>query len=280
MNCKNAALVIICCTNAFASAACSSIGNLVEKGGRVIDGSQFEFKTEQRWRTLDGAALDLRVGKDRDGGDSVMWTHPSIPYLTFYGTRPSSNGIFHVTRVHFLAGNYGGWNEYECEASGTGRFRYFGEGNASWTLLTPIVRGDINYGKIRRDDTRIVGERAVDALRGRDERIRYLTNWMREIAPAAERQVNKEKILAPSGYTAQTEFERYWKPLLLPRTRAQKKAAPALPELFQSEAAREALDTDWDEALSWIYVDYAWKNLTIVLNNEFMLTLEKEKQKK
>ncbi|GMO18192.1 MAG: hypothetical protein Pg6A_04920 [Termitinemataceae bacterium] len=242
----------------FVCASCSTVSNLVEKGGKTLDGSMFEFKTEQYWRPLDGSALDLRIGKDKNGNSVMMWTHSELPYLTFYGTIPDKTGKFYVTSVHFIAGNYNGWNEFKCIATGRGRFRDFGMNNAAWTLLSPIERGEINYGKIRRDDTRLVEERAVSALRGRDERIRYLTPWMR-----------KED---GTSFESQDDFERYWKPRLFPRGKKQKLAAPALPELLQSKESREALQSDWEEASSWIYVDYNWKKITLPLNNEYIIT--------
>ncbi|MDR2467853.1 MAG: hypothetical protein LBD22_02705 [Spirochaetaceae bacterium] len=242
---------------------CAAINGVVEKGGTLLDGSERSFKTVERWRNLDTINFELLVGTDSAGTPMIRWKTPALPYLTFYGTVPDEAGFFQVISVHFLAGNYGGWNEYDVDARGRGRFRRFGALNGAWTLLSPITRMEIRGGKIRRDAARLIDDRALTALRNRADRVSYLSSWMRGLKGVPQ-------------FATQNTFEAYWRPRLLPKNKAERQAAPVLPELLEESREAGALESDWYEASAWIYVDYDWEKITRVLYNEYILTKDKE----
>lgn len=233
----------------------------VEKGGRLLDGSAFAFKTDALWLPLTESDIEVRYSSDKKGEKVVIFTSNSLPYLTFYGTIPDSYGIFFVTKMHFLAGNYGGWNEYDIDISGRGRLRVFNNQNAAFTLLDTIEKGTIISGKIRRESTRLTGEQALIALQNRAERIQALVDWMHESALES----------GAVHFANQTEFENYWKPRLFPKNKLERRTAPQMPSKLESARQEGHILSDWEEASSWIYIYYDWKKMTSVLHNEVML---------
>jgi hypothetical protein len=240
---------ILCLAVLFFLFGCKSISNVVEMTGRALDGSSFEYKIVSLWQPLTKSGLDLRKVTQKDGSNELVFTNSDLPYLTFYSSLPDNNGIFYITRVHFLAGNYGGWNEFTAEAHGTGRLRKLGVDNIAFTVLGKIELFNITNGAIRKENTRIYGDRAVEALRNRNERILYLTGWMRKDSTR------------PKVFFGQNEFESYWNDKLFLSDDSQ------MIELRDSGA----LDADWNEAASWIYTEYDFDKLTSVLNREVYL---------
>jgi len=61
---------------------------------------------------------------------------------------------------------------------------------------------------------------------------------------------------APNGQTIK-EFRKYWKPLLFQKEQI----------LIQNPS----LLRDWEEALSWIYMEYELENIIEILSNQIIL---------
>jgi hypothetical protein len=244
-----------------ACGACAAVNGVVERGGRFIEGADRKFKTASHWRHLGESSVELRLGADETGAKGILFTSSELPWLRFYGTEPDSQGLFYLTKLHFLAGNYGGWQEYDADAAGRGRLRLFDESYGAFTLLDTIERGEIRGGKIRRESARLLDTRARDALRARDERIEYLTGWMREYAA-----------LSGATFQSQDAFESWWRPKLLPKNALERRAAPRLPEPLAERRAADALEADWYEASTWIYIEYDWKKTMDILRKEYIVT--------
>jgi hypothetical protein len=245
--------------------SCAAMSTLVENAGRLADGTTTEFKTNEHWQSIDGTGVDIRVGRERySQADSFVFRSRALPNYIFYASIPDAAGNFFITKLHFLSGNYGGWNEYTADAGGRGRFSEFdGEYNAAFTVIGTIERHDIIEGKIRRETTRLFGDRSREALRNRDERIKALVSWMREYVAGAGQGID---------FANQQKFEMYWRPLLLPKNKREAKNAPKIPSALENARMEGALAADWNEALPWIYLEYDFKKITAVLNNEAILT--------
>jgi hypothetical protein len=140
---------------------------------------------------------------------------------------------------------------------------------------------DITGGKIRLDERRLNGEEALFSLRNRYQRIKVLGDWM------------KSQSDVPLAASANREdFEKYWKPLLLPeivrgkfrpesfknreghRVRAEHVSwnagytAALFPEDLAEYRNSGALLRDWEETVEWIYLEYAWDRIFGVLQEE------------
>ncbi|MDR3302011.1 MAG: hypothetical protein LBT01_05715 [Spirochaetaceae bacterium] len=239
--------------------SCGSTTSLVERTGRLLDGSVFAYKTESEWVPLNAeSGLRLQNITQKDGTKEILFSTPEIPYLAFYGAPPQANGIFSIKRVSFLAGNYGGWNEFELEAAGNGRLRALGADNFTFTMLGDIATSSVIGGKIRRENTRLIRERALEELQNRNERILFICDWMKTAAGENG---------APA-FANQDEFEAWWEERLFP-----KKAAETLPFPDEINTMRDngSLGADWAEASSWIYTYYNWQQLSAILKKELVL---------
>jgi hypothetical protein len=251
-------------TNLFLSfvlVSCGSITGLVEKSGRLLEGKTFQYKTNTRWKPLTASGLDLKNITWKDGAAEIVFSTPEIPFVTFYGTSPENDGVFYITRTFFLAGNYGGWHEFNIETSGKGRIRQLGNNNVAFTVFGNIDLLTIMNGKIRRENTRLTENRALEELLNRNERIIALVDWMKNYA--AENKT--------PGFAGSEEFEKYWQVILFPKNPA---LAASLPEELRMLREAGALDADWNEAVSWIYLYYDWEKMIRVLNKEVVLTKE------
>jgi hypothetical protein len=171
-----------------------------------------------------------------------------------------------------------GWNEFPRGLSGGGLLRVEGD-RAILRLEGAVDPLDITGGKIRQKDTRLAGEQAIQALRNREDRITALTQWMHA----------QERVPA---FTGQREFEKYWKPILLPELVSRRKRPETWNEtgavwaraedvrwnlsytekLFSGELQKVrnsgTLLRDWDEAASWIYLEYEWDKIISLLGEE------------
>ncbi|MDR2110387.1 MAG: hypothetical protein LBP32_03680 [Spirochaetaceae bacterium] len=254
---------------------------LVEKGGRLLDGSAFAERTVEVYRSGGKSGVELRRIQKKAGGEFIAISLDAMPALRLEGSIPGPGGGFNLTALYFLHGGVLGWNEFTMDISGSGVFMPR-ENGASLKLDIPVEILGLSRGKIRHQDRRISGDEALSALEGRYERIGALTEWMlgRSGAPA---------------FADQKTFEAYWKPILLPEmtvpgkrpktwTRENARWVRAedvrwnqtyTEELFPAElwALRNsgALLRDWEEAAGWIYLSYEWERMTMSLNNEISL---------
>jgi hypothetical protein len=259
--------------------------SIVEKGGRVLDGSAFEEKITARYqaRKDEGAAANIEVREvvNKQGEASLLILPEEFPALRFRGSAPGEGGDFYLTGLNYLGGNVSGWNEFTLELSGPGIF-VKSEETAVLRFPAPPEPVQISSGKIRRSETRITGDEAMTSLRNRYERILALTEWMRsrEGAPA---------------YDNPDSFDAYWRPLLLPETVSKKKRPPEwqkenaqwvraedvkwnttytetlLPEDLRVLRDSGALLRDWEEAFQWICFEYAWEKIEGYFSGEITM---------
>jgi len=241
--------------------------SLVEKAGRVLDGSAFAEKEIDGYKT-DG--MEIKVVKNKAEKRSVIIKLDEFPMMNLRGSYPDENGNFNITSLEYLAGSVQGWNEYTLDLSGTGSLT-LGE-TAALQILEEIEPVQISAGRIRRYDTRITGNEALTGLRNRRERILASVEWMTAFDDA------------PNGQNIDN-FEEYWKPILFPEMVSKKKKPQdwlydgdifieaedinwntsytkrVFPEELQQVRNSGTLLRDWEEALSWIYLEYEWENI-------------------
>jgi hypothetical protein len=256
------------------AASCKGISGLVNGAGRILDRSAFDEKTIKTYKSTD-KSLTFRLFSTKDGERQSVFVLSKLPFLQFYGSAPDETGLFFITRVHFLYSSVGGWLEGDIGASGTGIIVETGSQPAEFSLENSIVLAEIIRGGIRRYDERLYGDRALTELRNRDERIRLVTAWMKEQSPPAAQP------------ETQRDFERYWKPILLPESVGKNRRPSTYVELSAAqnevygedirwntaytrelfpEHLRQFRDSgsllrDWEEATSWFYIIYYWDTM-------------------
>jgi hypothetical protein len=275
----------------------------MEKTGKALDGSAFAEKKIAVYRTT---GMELWEVQNKAGQRSVCIALQKFPTMLIRGSVPNEEGEFYLTSMDYLGGNTHGWNEYRLDLSGYGKL-LLNEKTATLSLSDEIESVQISAGRIRRYDTRIVGNEALTYLRNRRERILSLTEWMNapslEVAPSEEGELSEEG--GPSEETARTEpvksvsrndFEKHWKPLLFPELVSKKKrprdwqqegdqwvkaedirwnasyTARTFPEELRAIRDSGTMLRDWEEALEWIYVEYEWNRITTeLISNETVL---------
>jgi hypothetical protein len=228
----------------------ASCATLIEKTGTVLDRSAFAEKEIARYRREAKKGDAITLVSRKDGTQALVILPESHPALKLYGTAPGPEGKFFLTHYTFLASNRKGWNEFTVDLFGTGVFTI--DGGQGVLHLEPGMEAlDLSSGKTRRGDIRLTGEQALTALRNRRERILALTQWMQEQpgAPAFENQ---------------KDFAAFWEEPAL-RT-------AVLPEELQTLRDSGTLLLDWEEGLSWIYLEYCWNTLVESLEQKQWLT--------
>jgi hypothetical protein len=250
---------------------------LAEKTGHVLDGSAFAEKTLTTYRTNRKGGDSATLIRRKDGAELLAISLETMPGMTLYGTKPDADGRLYITMYTFLCGNYTGWNEFTMDLSGSGTFLTT-ENEATFKLEPALDIIQISGGKIRRGDERITGELALSALRNRYQRLAVLVEWMH----------SREKVPA---FESQTDFEAYWKPILMPELVSKRKR----PVEWQAEGAEwkrsedinwnttytaslfpkdlallrdsGSILRDWEEALPWLYLEYRWDNIVNSLSS-------------
>jgi hypothetical protein len=264
---------------------CAGCVSLMEKTGRVLDGSAFAEKKIARYRARKkkGAAFDMELlhASDKAGQRLLVITQNKFPAVQIRGTEPNAENAFYVRSVDYISGNTSGWNQYSLELSGSGTC-VLGDSTAIISLNNDIEKVQISRGKIRRFDTTITDSEALTNLRNREERIESLVEWM------------KERENAPHGLDRKA-FQAYWKPILVPEI-CPKRKRPAgwridgdifiraedikwntgytervFPETLRPVRDSGTLLRDWEEALEWVYLQYEWETLTAMLSREITL---------
>ncbi|MDR0662729.1 MAG: hypothetical protein LBF80_01435 [Spirochaetaceae bacterium] len=270
------------CLFALSAFSCRSIAGLLDKAGNVVDGSAFDKKKVTTYKIDE--TITFRVFSTREGENHSEFTLKTIPYLKFYGTAPDENGIFSISRVHFLFGSTYGWLEGDIDASATGNFVENGSSTVYFFVKTPIVIGEITSGGIRNRGRRIYGEPALTELRGRWERIAAAVSWMRM----------QPEHLPDDTLKPQKDFENYWQPILFPETVRAKLRPPSytalgtgakdyaygagirwnaaytrelLPEQLRPLRDNGSLFRDWEESVEWFYVWYYRSAIETLLGN-------------
>jgi hypothetical protein len=249
--------------------------SLTEGAGRLLEG-KFNY-TVHRYRSPktvpmgQGYQVLERAGKAGRGLDILI---EAVPFITLKASIPEQNGSFYLKSLDYLGGNSSGWVEFSLALSGGGTFISRDSGVSTLRLRPPTDAALISGGKIRREGTLLSGEEALRALNNRYERIRVLTEWMRQ------------KEAPPQAAGSFENFESYWKPLLLPELVPRKKrprlysagdkfrqvtaeqvrwntvyTEKILPEELRSLRDSGTLKRDWEESREWIFLIYAWDHI-------------------
>jgi hypothetical protein len=260
---------------------CSGCTSLVEKAGRFLEGPGFAEKTLGVYRAAAGMEIRYLQTK-KPPGEKLVVSLKAYPGLHFWTSLPDPEGRVFLKELHFLGSSYTGWNQWTLELAGEARLM-LQRNSALWQGQGPIEQVQISGGKIRRNHKRLSGEEALTALRNRYARIAALTEWMH----------TQEDL---PDFTGPRDFEAYWKPLLMPELVPPKKR----PGAWTTEAASwvrgeqvlwngdyteklfpqalwvlrnsGALLRDWEEALSWIYMDYQWDRIVHSISQQYILT--------
>jgi len=257
--------------------------SLMEKTGRVVDRSAFAEKTISAYHSSEeNPNIEILIVERKGGEQSVRITIYKFPMMKLYGTVPDRNENIRLNSLEYLGGNTHGWNEFTLEILGEGSLSFVK--TAVFMLKGKIEPAQITSARIQRYDTRITGSEAVTALRNRRERISALAEWMR--SPENSETAEADNI---------ENFEKHWKPILFPET-VSKKKRPAnwlqendlfkkaedirwntsyteriFPEELIHVRNSGTLLRDWEEALSWIYMEYKWDNIIKLLSNKIIL---------
>ncbi|MCL2092766.1 MAG: hypothetical protein FWH12_01105 [Treponema sp.] len=252
----------------------SGCSTLVERGGRFLEGPG--DLVLERYRSSSGD-LELTRIRGSDGVWGLEIRSRAWPALSLRGTNLDGGGNFSFTQAIILSSHLEGWNEVVLDLQGQGRLQ--GDGDLDLTLsrggllLIPRApqRLDLREGRMRLGDARQSGEGALRILSQRRERILALTAWMDDHA-------QREGLF----FYTQEEWASYFRGLLFPellrrRERPKPFTAPGArwrraggirwnesytefllpPELHESRNSSTLL-RDWEEALDWIYLEYAW----------------------
>jgi hypothetical protein len=263
--------------------------SLAEAGGRVLDGSAFAEKKLAVYREEPKRGTQVDRLRDRAGQECIVIRVDEAPNLRIRGSLPDAEGSFFISSLEFLSPNLSGWNEFTMELSGSGTFvEGSGErdGAAVLQVREPLETLDISGGKIRRGSSRLNGAQALTALRNRRERILALTEWMRE----------REGL---PDFSEGADFEAYWKALLFPELSKPKDRPAAwaaanadagpwergedirwslaytealLPEQLRPLRNSGTLLRDWEEAESWIRLEFEWESIVTSLAGKIELT--------
>jgi len=257
---------------------------IIDKAGRVLDGSALKFKTVSVYKSSDEnkfqTEIEISIIENKKNKEkSIIITMDEFPMIKLSGSFPNGEGIVFLKTLEFLAGSVHGWNEYSMELMGTANLKF---DNTAVFKIEEIEPVQITKGRIHRYDTRVTGNEALSALRNRRERILAVTEWMTSL--------NLEK------GTSIDDFEELWQPILLPETVSKRNRPNGWiqdADKFQKADSirwntgytertfsRElwpirnsgTLLRDWEEAISWIYLEYEWKNIVELLSKEIFFT--------
>jgi hypothetical protein len=279
------------CFKQFAVVFCASLllcgcFSLVDKAGRALDGSAFAEKTTARYQTAE-KDMEVTVARNKAGATSLIIALKDYPMMKLRGSFPDKNGEFYLTSLEYLGGSVSGWNEYALELSGTGGWRPLRDGattdeTAVLTISKEIEAVQITAGRIQRHDTRITGGEALTYLRNRRERVVAAVEWMASLEGTPQKR-------------GLDDFEEYYKPLLFPEMVSAKRRPSGwlkegdlrikaediwwntgytervFPEELKEIRNSGTLFRDWEDALSWIYLEYEWGNVKVILSRQNIL---------
>jgi len=250
-----------------ALAICAGCVSVMEKTGRLIDGSASAEKKVAVYRAQD---MEITVVQNKKNERSVLIILNDFPMMKIRSSAPDEYGEIYLISLEYLAGSINGWNEYTLDILGEGIL--YLDGNTALTISKDIEPIQISAGRIHRFDTRITGNEALTSLRNRRERIAATTEWMASLDGA------------PKGQTIK-DFEKYWEPVIFPEMVSGKKRPSGWKQegdvFIRAEDIRwntgytervfseelipvrnsGTLLRDWEEALPWIYLEYEWENI-------------------
>ena len=251
--------------------------SVTEKAGQFLDGSS--EKVIELYRS----ESDIKISKvrNRNSVSSLLIEIEDFSMIRFRASLPNDEGNIYLTSLEYLSGNVQGWNEFYLDILGTGSFT--ANEQILFTITEKIEPVQISSGRIQRIDTRIVGDEALTALRNRYERIAALTAWMASVDTKTQEKQTLKK------------FTNYWKPILFPELVSGNKR-PALwhqegdvflraedirwntgyterllPQELRAIRDSGTLLRDWEEAISWIYMQYEWDSIMELLSQKIIL---------
>ena len=265
---------------------------IVQKGGEIVEGSTFTrmelalYRSGEKDRKERTGLKELRL----NDGKIIMEIHSEKwPGLTLIGGMPSGNGSFELLKARILSSHVNGWNEFSLDILGSAFFGDQRKTGGTLHMAGGAERVQISSGSIRLKGNRLTDNAALTALRNRRERILALTEWM-----AVQTEVGGGK----ANFGGQSEFENYWKPLLFPELVSAKKR-PTRYSTVDVEWRRMdgvkwnlsytetlfpgdlweyrnsgAMLRDWEEALAWIYIEYAWDFILDSFNDTYLIRIK------
>ena len=267
--------------------------SIVEKTGQVLDGSAFSEKTIALYRSdiinssssYINSRIEMQEVQNRAGEIWFLIILDSFPVIQFRAIHIKDQSLLQFVSLEYLGGNIHGWNEYNLDIIGTGTL-ITDDTTAILSFNRDIQTVQISSGRIHRYDTRITGSEALSALRNRRERIIALVEWM---------HIYNETNGNPAYFPCRKSFDQFWKPIIFPEIVSRRKRPlnwllegdirvradgirwnTAYTSRVFSEELYNVRNTgtllrDWEEALSWIYLEYEWENIIILLSQEHIL---------
>jgi len=243
---------------------------MMEKTGKFLDGSSEKVTALYCWENL---YISEVINRNKE--EFILIQISDFPMIAFRANLPDEKGEFNLVSLEYLGGNLArGWIEFTIAVLGTGKFT--AEDSAAIFFINgEIEQVQITDGSIQRYETRITGEEALTALRNRQERVVFLANWMKTLESPDYQDIN---------------FASYWKPILFPELVSQKKKPDGwsregdifqraesirwntsytervFPEELHNIRNSGTLLRDWEESLSWIYIQYEWDNIMELLS--------------
>ena len=272
-------LIILVGSLIFLLAGCAG---LVQKGGELLDGSATEEKTIALYRSFSGKeTTEIRTLRHKDGTECIEISGSTWPGLALRGSMPAGDGTFELVEARILSTHVHGWNEFTLDLLGSAHFSVSGNIVGRLRIAGEVERVQISSGRIRLKSNRLTGTTALGSLRNRRERILALTEWM---------QMYQTGLQDRKVFADQKEFKDYWQGRLFPELVPKKKRPPEynaknaewsragdvkwnldytkylFPEELWELRNSGALLRDWEEAVSWIYIEYNWDNINGLLD--------------
>jgi len=269
---------------------------LMDHTGRLIDGSVFAEKTLAKYVNKE-QKINISFVQNKNKEKFIIIDLKNYPMIKLRASLPekedtsvTSINLFFTT-LEYLSGSTYGWNEFTLQLLGTIHLIYTDDNNFYLELksgsksedspldnMDEIEKVQISGGRIHRYDTRITGNDALNPLRNRYERIKVLTEWMNSI--------NNQKSFNTNNFKKDIKnFEKYWKPILLPEMVSKRKkhdnwhengdiyqraedirwntgyTERVFPKELWPVRNSGTLLRDWEEAFYWLYFEYEWDNI-------------------
>jgi hypothetical protein len=95
-----------------------------------------------------------------------------------YSTDESGDLVFDIKKLRFYTSWVNGWTEGEYNAIGKLKF-HSGDGGAHCTVIDKFEIGEIEKGTIRFYDDFLMGEKGLDAVRNRFDRIQAVNSYLK-----------------------------------------------------------------------------------------------------
>jgi len=252
----------------------------MEKTGKALDGSAFDEKTVSRYKASND--LEMLITRNNSYVQFIVISFPDFPMMKLRASFPDKNNAVIFSSLEYLAGSTHGWSEYTLELAGE-TVLSFDDDNKAVLETLKIEKIRISEGRIHRYDSRITGNEALTALRNRRERVISTVEWMRANENVSEKQSLKA-------------FEKYWKPVLFPEIVLFNKRPSGwkleddifefsddirwnkgytmrtFPEELHNIRNSGTMLRDWEEALSWIYMEYMWETITETFTKNIIFT--------